>query len=100
MNKVKSAAEALTGTIKPSVDWMDELNPLDVSSWDCCDEHETTFLRDSYCKECRIDKLETSLEALRPYLIHEFECQCYPDSTYAPCTCGLEALLNRRNEDE
>ena len=36
----------------------DELNPLDIASWELCDEHETTFLRDSYCKECRISKLE------------------------------------------
>ena len=40
-----------------------ELNPLDVASWECCGEHETTYLKDLYCKECRIADLEAENNA-------------------------------------
>jgi hypothetical protein len=31
---------------------------MNVEDWDSCDIHESTFLRDSYCKDCRIDELK------------------------------------------
>lgn len=43
--------------------WMDGESPDadyygDVDDWAACDEHETTYLRGDYCKDCRIEELE------------------------------------------
>jgi len=43
---------------------MNKLNPLDILSWDSCDEHETSFLKDSYCDDCHIAELEAQLAEL------------------------------------
>jgi len=38
----------------------DDMNPLDIANWDLCDVHETTFMRHTYCKDCRIAELEAN----------------------------------------
>ena len=35
----------------------------DVADWDCCDIHETAYLKDGYCKDCKIEQLEAALKA-------------------------------------
>ena len=40
----------------------DKPNPFNAADWELCDEHETTFLRGDYCKECRIEYLEKQVE--------------------------------------
>ena len=36
----------------------------DVADWDCCDIHETAYLKDGYCKDCRIEELQEQVDAL------------------------------------
>ena len=61
-----------------------ELNPLDVESWDCCEEHETTYLKNSYCKDCRITELEREWGKLWSDLItSNTENKCLGDSLAA-----------------
>lgn len=38
-----------------------ELNPFDASSWEVCAIHESTYLKDDYCKQCRIEELNKAL---------------------------------------
>jgi len=55
---------------------MNELDGLDAASWDCCDEHETTYLKDGYCKDCKIEELQAQVDALNsPVLKSEWQEQ-------------------------
>lgn len=36
----------------------------DVTDWDCCDEHETIFLRHGQCQYCTIETLQARVAEL------------------------------------
>ena len=55
---------------------MSDLDPFEITNWDCCDKHETAFMIDSYCKDCRIEELETKYQEL----IMEVVCK-FPNET-------------------
>ena len=40
----------------------EDLDGLDAANWNVCDEHETTYMRHDYCKDCRIKALESLLD--------------------------------------
>jgi len=96
-----------------------ELNPLDVSSWDVCDIHESTYLKDGYCKQCRIEELEAGhtkseeqlrewqdrltateaqLELVRPYIDHREKCLVRKYGKAFNCDCGLEQAQENDSE--
>ena len=35
------------------------MNEFGYGPWECCGEHETTYLQGGYCKDCKIEQLET-----------------------------------------
>ena len=50
----------------------------DAADWDCCDEHETAYLKDGYCKDCKIEELQEQVERVRncqTYVVELDDCE-------------------------
>jgi hypothetical protein len=68
-------------------------NPLDAASWDVCNKHEISFLRDLGCIDCIIESLTADVERLEATIARvEDEVKQYN------CSCGLGGLIMKALE--
>ena len=72
----------------------------DVSDWEICDEHEQSFPRHGFCKDCRIAELQAQIEAVKglPDKWREEANDRYPPDAF-DCASMLDKALEQGEGD-